>query len=167
MYDPRNGIINILLIKFGILSRSITWLGEPSMALYAVILESIWKGTPFVMLLVLAGLQTLPGEIHEAAVIDGANRFQTLTLITLPYIKDSILIAGILTIIHTINNFNAVWLMTMGGPLNSTEILFTHAYKKAFMQYDFGVSASVSTLIFLVIAVLTLIYIRIMKWDKA
>ena len=166
MYDSKNGIINIILQKMGIIDTGITWLGEISTAMPAVIVESIWKGTPFVMLLVLAGLQTIPKDMDEAAYIDGAGRFRTLIHITLPYIKDSILIAGILTIIHTINNFNAIWLMTAGGPLGSTEILFTYAYRKAFMQYDFGVSAAISSIIFSIVAVLTLIYIRVMKWGK-
>ncbi|QQO10828.1 carbohydrate ABC transporter permease [Breznakiella homolactica] len=166
MYDSKNGIINILLQRMGFIDEGITWLGEISTAMPAVIVESIWKGTPFVMLLILAGLQTIPKDMDEAAYIDGAGRFRTLISVTLPYIKESILIAGILTIIHTINNFNAIWLMTAGGPLGSTEILFTYAYRKAFMQYDFGVSASISTIIFSIVAVLTFFYIRIMKWGK-
>lgn len=164
MYDSKNGIINILLMKLGIISEGVTWLGEISTALPAVIIESIWKGTPFVMLLILAGLQSIPSDMYEAAALDGAAKPQILFRITLPYIKDSMMIAGILTIIHTINNFNAIWLMTAGGPLDSTQILYTYAYQKAFMHYDFGVSSAISTLIFLIIAVLTVVYISLMKW---
>ncbi len=163
MYDSKNGIINILLIKAGVITNGITWLGETSSAMPAVIIESVWKGMPFVMLMVLAGLQTIPLDMYEAAHIDGANRFQILTKITIPFIKDSILIAGILTTIYTINNFNAIWLMTAGGPLDSTEILFTYAYKKAFLQYDFGSSAAISTIIFIIIVLLTTIYTRLLK----
>ncbi len=163
MYDSKNGIINILLMKAGLITNGVTWLGETSSAMPAVIIESVWKGMPFVMLMVLAGLQTIPLDMYEAAHIDGANRFQILTKITIPFIKDSILIAGILTTIYTINNFNAIWLMTAGGPLDSTEILFTYAYKKAFLQYDFGSSAAISTIIFIIIVLLTTIYTRLLK----
>lgn len=166
MYDPKNGIINIVLVKLGMIPEGIAWLGELPTAMPAVILESVWKGMPFVMLLILAGLQTIPEDIYEAAVIDGATRFQTLMRITLPYIKDTLLIAGILTTIHTINNFNAIWLMTAGGPLDSTEILFTYAYKKAFLQYDFGASAAISTIIFVLISILTMAYIKLLKWGE-
>lgn len=163
MYDAKGGIINIILIKAGFIDKGINWLGEISSSMPAVIIESVWKGMPFVMLLILAGLQTIPLDIYEASRIDGANRFQTLIMITLPFIKNSILIAGILTTIYTINNFNAIWLMTAGGPLNSTEILFTYAYKKAFLQYDFGASAAISTIIFAIIAILTLAYTKLLQ----
>ena len=166
MYDSKNGIINIFLTKTGIIPEGIAWLGETSSAMIAVIIESVWKGMPFVMLLVLAGLQSIPLDMYEAAYIDGANKFQTLTKNTLPYIKDSILIAGILTTIYTINNFNAIWLMTAGGPLDSTEILFTHAYKKAFLQYDFGASAAISTIMFSIILILTIVYTRLLGRRK-
>lgn len=163
LYDTKIGIVNLVLVRTGLIPEAQAWLGNIATALPAVILESVWKGMPFCMIMVLAALQGIPEELYEAARIDGAGKLQVFRSITLPMVRSTIAITSILTTIWTINNFNAVWLMTQGGPLNSTEILFTYAYRKAFMHYDFGLSSAISTIIFGIIAALTTVYVKMAK----
>ncbi len=165
LYDTNVGIINIILVKLGVLTEGVSWLGNLDTARWAVIIESIWKGTPFVMIFILAALQTVPNELYESATVDGAGKMLTFFKITLPMIKEPLAIATILTTIGTINNFNAVWLMTQGGPLGSTEIMFTYAYKRAYGSYEFGEAAAISTIMFIFIALLTFMYTKLIE-DK-
>lgn len=161
IYDSETGLLNIVLRAIGVIHAPVSWLGNIETSLAAVTVESIWKGTPFVMIFILAALQGIPGELYESAAIDGANGFQTFFQVTLPLIKEPLAIATILTTIGTINNFNAIWLMTQGGPLGSSEILFTYAYRKAFIAFDFGQSSAISTIIFLMILMLTFAYSKL------
>lgn len=163
MYDGSSGIINSVLVKLGIIDQYRPWLGDVSTALPAVIIESIWKGTPFVMILLLAGLQTIPPEFYEAGALDGASTWRRFTDITLPLLQPSIAVATILTTVYTVNNFNAIWLMTRGGPLGSTDILFTKAYKTAFESYNFGMAAAISVVLFGILAVFGAIYIFLVE----
>ena len=166
MYDGSAGIINALLLRIGVIDSYQQWLGEISTAMPAVIIESVWKGTPFVMILLLAGLQTIAPEYYEAAAIDGANSWQRFLQITLPLLRPSMAVATILTTVYTVNNFNAIWLMTQGGPLGSTEILFTWAYKLAFDRFDFGMAATVSVVLFGILAVFAAIYIFLVEREE-
>lgn len=163
MYDPSVGIINELLLRLGLISKYRAWLGDTGTALLSVTFESIWKGTPFVMLLLLAALQLVPRSVLEAASMDGAGPWQKLWYIILPHIRLSFAIAAILTFILTVNNFNAVWLMTQGGPLNSSEILFTLAYKYGFQRYDLGLASAVATLLFAGLVIATTAYLKLMQ----
>ena len=167
MYDGSAGIVNAVLLRLGVIDSYQQWLGEISTALPAVIIESVWKGTPFVMILLLAGLQTIAPEYYEAASIDGASSWQRFLQITLPLLRPSLAVATILTTVYTVNNFNAIWLMTQGGPLGSTEILFTWAYKLAFDRFDFGMAATVSVVLFGILAVFAAIYIFLVEREEA
>jgi multiple sugar transport system permease protein len=153
MYDVNSGVINAILQKLGIIHGYHDWLGQPSTAMWSVIVESVWKGTPFVMLLMLAALQSMPTELYDAAAVDGATSWQRFRYVVLPHLRPTIALASALTIVYTVNNFNAIWLMTQGGPLHDTDILFTYAYKIAFTDFNFGLAAAASVLIFGVIAV--------------
>ena len=167
MYDGSAGIVNAALLRLGVIDSYQQWLGEISTALPAVIIESVWKGTPFVMILLLAGLQTIAPEYYEAASIDGASSWQRFLQITLPLLRPSLAVATLLTTVYTVNNFNAIWLMTQGGPLGSTEILFTWAYKLAFDRFDFGMAATVSVVLFGILAVFAAIYIFLVEREEA
>lgn len=158
LYDSKLGVTNLLLQALGIIDKPVSWLGNIGTAMPAIILESIWKGMPFVLIFILAALQTIPHDIYESCQLDGANGIQRFFRITLPMVKETVGIAAILTTIGTINNFNTVWLLTKGGPLNRTEILFTLAYRKGFVEYNFGTASAVSVIIFLIIMVLTKLY---------
>ncbi|MBA2452355.1 MAG: sugar ABC transporter permease [Chloroflexia bacterium] len=163
MFDGSSGIINAVLLRVGLIDSYHPWLGDVNTALPAVIIASVWKGTPFVMLLLLAGLQTIPPDFYEAAAIDGASSWRRLKDITIPLLQPMLAIAMILTTVYTVNNFNAIWLMTQGGPLGSTEILFTSAYKRAFERYDFGMAATISVVLFGILAIFGAIYIFLVE----
>lgn len=160
LYDANVGIFSTILMELGITEGPFSFLGNISTAMPSVIFQSIWKGIPFVLIFILAALQSIPLDIYESAYLDGASRWQKFWYITLPSIKDTVGIAAILTTIGTINNFNTIWLSTQGGPLGSTEILYTLAYRRAFVEYNFGIASAISTVIFIIIFILTLIYIR-------
>lgn len=166
MYDGSSGIFNAILYRLGLIEDYRPWLGEVSTALPAVIIESVWKGTPFVMILLLAGLQTISPEYYEASAIDGANPWQRFRDITLPLLRPSLAVATVLTTVYTVNNFNAIWLMTQGGPLGSTEILFTWAYKWAFDRFDFGMAAAISVVLFGILAIFAAIYIFLVEREE-
>ncbi len=163
MYDPSVGIVNELLVRWGIIDDYHPWLGDTATSLYAVTVESIWKGTPFVMLLLLAALQLVPRSILEAASMDGASGWRKLWHVILPQIRVSFAIAAVLTFILTVNNFNAIWLMTEGGPLNSSEILFTLAYKYGFQRYDLGMASAVATMLFVGLVIATTLYLKLIQ----
>ena len=166
LYDANVGIINAVLKKLGILADGISWLGNLETARWAVVIESIWKGTPFVMIFVLAALQSVPHEMYESARVDGAGGVKTFFKITLPMIKETLGIATILTTIGTINNFNAVRLMTQSGPLGSTEIMFTYAYRRAFSAHNFGQAAAISVIMFIIIALCTFVYTKLIGEEE-
>lgn len=163
MYDPTVGIVNEMLLKLGVISAYHPWLGDTATALWAVTIESIWKGTPFVMLLLLAALQLVPKSILEAASMDGASGWKKLWYVILPQIRVSFAIAAVLTFILTVNNFNAIWLMTEGGPLNSSEILFTLAYKYGFKRFDLGAASAVATMLFVGLVIATTVYLKLIQ----
>lgn len=163
MYDPSVGIANELLLRLGLIDRYHPWLGDTATSLYAVTVESIWKGTPFVMLLLLAALQLVPRSILEAASMDGARGWRKLWYVIMPQIRVSFAIAAVLTFILTVNNFNAIWLMTEGGPLHSSEILFTLAYKYGFQRFDLGMASAVATMLFIGLVVATTVYLKLIQ----
>lgn len=163
MYDPSVGIVNELLLRLGIIDGYFPWLGSTDTSLLAVTVESIWKGTPFVMLLLLAALQLVPRSTIEAASMDGAGGWRILWYVILPQIRVSFAIAAVLTFILTVNNFNAIWLMTEGGPLGSSEILFTLAYKYGFQRFDLGMASAVATLLFVGLAAATTLYLWLIQ----
>lgn len=166
LYDTKIGIFNILLVRLGILKESYSFLGNIDTAMGAVIIANVWKSTPFLMIFVLAALQGVSYELYESAAIDGAGKIKRFFYITLPNIKEPMAVAVILNAISIFNNFNAIWLLTKGGPLNSTEIMYTFAYRQAFVDHKFGYAAAVSVEIFIIIAILTVVYIRMISSEK-
>src|SRR5690606_28721441 len=120
-------------------------------------------GTPFVMLLLLAALQLVPRSILEAATMDGASGWRKLWHVILPQIRVSFAIAAVLTFILTVNNFNAIWLMTEGGPLNSSEILFTLACKYGFQGYVLGMASAGATMLFVGLVIATTLYLKLIQ----
>lgn len=166
MFDWSNGIINAIALRWGLIEEAQAWLGTPATAMPAVVVASIWKGLPYVTVMLLAALQPIPPELYESASIDGANGWQKFYHVTIPMIRRTLAVATVLTTVFTVNNFNAIWLMTQGGPLFSTEILFTYAYKLAFQRFNFGRAAAASVLLFLVLTVLGSIYLYLMDREE-
>ena len=166
LYDTKVGIVNAVLIRLGVFAEGYSFLGNVNTAMPAVIIANIWKSTPFLMIFILAALQGVSFDQYESAAIDGAGKIKRFFYITLPNIKEPMAVAVILSVISIFNNFNAIWLMTQGGPLYSTEIMYTYAYRRAFVDHKFGHAAAASVIIFVVIAILTTIYIKMISSKK-
>ncbi|MEX2540849.1 MAG: sugar ABC transporter permease [Trueperaceae bacterium] len=160
MYDAQFGVINQFLLEYGLLERTVAWLGNTETAMGAVIIESVWKGTPFVFVMLLAGLQGIPGELYDSSMVDGADSWRRLRFITLPLLKPTIVIAATLTTIYTFNNFPAIWLMTEGGPLRATETLTILVYKHAFQSFNFGEASAIGVITFLVLMLFVVLFGR-------
>jgi len=157
------GALNALLTQTGIASSYINWLGDPHIAIYMVVLADVYKNTPLVALLLLAALQTVPKEPIEAARVDGAGSFQCFRYITLAWIKPVILIALVLRTMDAFKVFDTIWIMTRGGPANSTQTIAIYAYQTAYESFNFGGGAALGYLIALLIVGLAAIYIRLLR----
>jgi multiple sugar transport system permease protein len=139
------------------------WLGDPTVALVTVSLVTVWKGLPFVILVLLAGLQAIPRELGEAARIDGASGWQEFRYVTLPSLRLIILVVMIFRIISTFNGFDLVWLLTGGGPGNATRVLSIEVYNRAFVAYQMGRAASLTTLMFLFLGVMVYVLLTLRR----
>lgn len=155
--DPQVGILNYVLESFGI--APVNWLGDPSTAMIAIVIISIWKNLGFQMVIWLAGLQAIPEELHEAAAIDGANRTQTFFRITLPLLAPTTFFLAITGVIGSFQVFSPIYVITNGGPRGSTDVVVYHIYTRAFEAYDMGYAASQAWVLFAVIFVATLIQV--------
>ncbi|MDF2389203.1 sugar ABC transporter permease, partial [Nostoc ellipsosporum NOK] len=139
------GPVNALLNLFGI--APIAWLGDTFWAMPVVILMTVWKQLGFNMVVFLAGLQAIPSSRYEAAELDGANAWQQFWHVTLPGLRPTLIFVAVTTAIFTLRSFEQVFVMTGGGPLNSTNLLVYYIYQEAFAQFDFGYAAAAATLL--------------------
>jgi multiple sugar transport system permease protein len=155
-----NGVINYYLMEWGITSTRIEWLASIDLSLYAVTFINIWAGYPFFMVSLLAGLQGIPGDLHEAAMVDGASAWQRFWNITLPQLKPIIISMALLDAIWTSQQFALIWLTTGGGPINVTEVLSTFTYKLAFAEYEFAMASTSAVLVLAMSLVLAVLYVR-------
>lgn len=156
------GFVNALLSNFGI--APIPWLGSSTWAMPVIILLSVWKQLGFNLVVFLAGLQAIPPSRYEAAELDGANAWQQFWHITLPGLRPTLIFATITTAIFTLRSFEQIYVVTGGGPLNSTNILVYYIYQEAFGQFDFGYAAAAATVL-LAVAFL-LVYIQLRSWGE-
>jgi multiple sugar transport system permease protein len=158
-----NGIVNYVLISFGLTDTGIEWLSSPALALGAVTFINIWAGYPFYMVSLLAGLQGIPGDLYEAATVDGASGIQKFFNVTLPQLRPIIISMSLLDLIWTSQQFALIWLTTGGGPINVTEMLSTFTYKLAFSRYEFSLASTSAVIILLLSMVLAFFYVRHQK----
>ncbi|AMM20319.1 hypothetical protein AX769_09280 [Frondihabitans sp. PAMC 28766] len=147
-----NGLINKILTSIGLPTQQ-AWLADSNTAMIAVIVAAAWKGFPFYFLLLLAGLQSVPAETREAAKVDGAGSFQTLTRVVLPQMRAIIVTSLVLGVIATSNYFDGIYLMTGGGPSGSTQTLPIWLYNTAFADFDFAKASALSVIILLLVLV--------------
>ena len=148
MFDVSSGVINDLFMKLGLISAPVEWLLSGSTAMIAIIAVNCWVGIPFNMLLLTSGLTGISTEIYESAEVDGANPFQRFLYITLPLMKPAILSVLMLGFIYTFKAFDLMFVMTSGGPLNSTDVLGTYAYTLSFKQYEFSLGSTAAIILF-------------------
>jgi multiple sugar transport system permease protein len=159
IYQP-NGLFNQVLEGLGLGHVAHAWLADPNTAMGAVIVANVWRGFPFIMILLISGMVSIPEELYEAAAVDGTGSVRTFWFITLPLLKPAILTSTLMALIWTFNSFSNIYVMTGGGPAGSTDILTTFVYKQAFTSFNFGYASALSMVLFGIVAVGSAIYIR-------
>lgn len=163
MFHDLIGVVNHVLIGVGVLDGPITWLGDPVRAMATSILVSGWKFFPFVVIALLAVLQTIPGELYEAANVDGAGRIKRFRNITLPHIMPAMMLTALLRTIWNFDKFDIIYMMTGGGPANATTTVPVAIYRTAFHDFQVGHAAAMGLLMVLTMAVLMGIYLYLMR----
>jgi multiple sugar transport system permease protein len=164
MYNPELGMINFLLNQLGF--EKVAFLGKTATSLISVIVTDIWQYTPFVLLILLAGLESLPKDPFEAAQLDGATEAQTFWWVTLPMMKGPLLVAVLFRVMFSFNTFDTIYVMTGGGPGRSSETLVMYAYRLGFEQWHLGESAAVALVMLGLVTVLARVIIRFIKPGK-
>ncbi|MCI7810076.1 sugar ABC transporter permease [bacterium] len=148
------GFLNQLLLTLGLIKENISFLSDPNMALATVIVVRIWQGTPFMIISLLAALQTVPEDIYEAAALDGVNPLQRFSYITLPHIMPVLLTTTLIITAWTMQIFDTVYIMTGGGPARGTQLVALEVYAKAFQQDDLGTACAISLCILAMLTIL-------------
>lgn len=167
MLDGFYGIVNRILFDLGLIATPVNdWLGTPSVAFVWLIVVAIFVSLPFTTYVILAGLQSIPADIHEAARVDGATGWQAYRGITLPMLRPALLVAAIINMINVFNSFPIIWAMTGGGPGSQTDTTTTFMYKLAFRYQDMGQSAALAVVNLVVILVFVLLYLRVVDWRR-
>jgi multiple sugar transport system permease protein len=157
IYNTDFGILNYII------GSKINWLGTPFLALNAAVFMDVWKTTPFVAILLMAGLQVIPQELYQAAKVDGAGRWETFKTITLPLLKPVILVVLLFRTLDAFRIFDAIYVLTGGGPANTTETLSIYAYKVLFQTLQFGYGSTLSVVVFLCIGFMSVLYIKLLS----
>ncbi|MDX8462051.1 carbohydrate ABC transporter permease [Mesorhizobium humile] len=159
--NGESGMLNSALMKLGLISKNIQWLASAETAFPMQVLIGILVTVPFTTTIFLGGLSSIPDDLYEAAALEGATPLQQFREITFPLLKPFINIAIVLNTIYVFNSFPIIWVMTQGGPANSTDILVTHLYKLAFRIGKLGEASAVSLVMFAILLVFTMIYVRL------
>lgn len=160
MFSQDSGIINTLLMNLHIIDEPIGWLLSGGTGMAVLIIANSWVGIPFNMLLLTTGLNNISTDVYEAASIDGATKRQQFFKITLPLLKPTIMSTLVLGFVLTFKVFDLVYVMTGGGPVDSTEVLSTYSYKLSFQQFQFGQGAAAACVLFVCLFIVALIYLK-------
>jgi len=167
MFDQTGGVLNFIILKLGLMKIPPAWLAENVLAKGAVVFANVWRGFPFFMITILAGLQSISPELYEAAAMDGARGWQRLRSITIPGVRSVVLVVVMLSIIWTYNDFELLWVMTAGGPSYSTHIFVTYAYQLSFLGSRLGYASAVSLITTpIVILFILLLLPRLMREEE-
>ncbi len=162
IYDGRYGLANDLLMRLHVIDQPIIFLVRPEVTIWAMVAAEIWKTTPFMALLLLAGLQLIPHELYEAAALDGASRWQAFWRVTLPILKPTILVALLFRTIDAVRMFDLPRVLTNGGPGKSTETVVLYTYNTFFTALNFGYGSTLAVVIFLIVMFVSFIYIKVL-----
>ena len=161
MYNPDLGMLNYFLTWFRL--SPVNWTGMPGTALPSVMMADIWEWTPFVALILLAGLQALPQEPFEAALVDGASSWQTFRYVTLPLLSPVMLVALLIRVMDSFKTFDLIFVLTQGGPGMSTEILNYYTYRYGFKFFHLGYASALSWLLLVVVTIISIVLVRIIR----
>lgn len=148
IFNDTYGVFNDILLRMHIIKEPLAWLGRPGLAFFCVILAEVWKCTPFVTIILLAGLQSIPPELYEAVSVDGAKSWQRFKLITLPLLKPTLLVVLIFRTIQALGVFDSIWVLTGGGPAGSTEPISLYIYDTVFRYLKFSYASAMVTVSF-------------------
>src|SRR6202795_3747872 len=163
MFDPTFSVINWMLFRLGMITGRINWLGDPNLAIISVMVVNVWRGVPFYAISLLAGLQTISPELHEAAAIDGARAWNRFRHVTWPLLLPVTLVIVLFSVIQTFADFQLVYVLTGGGPANATQLFATYAYQLGIGTGLLSQGAAISLAIFpilLLVVIVQLVYIR-------
>lgn len=160
IYHPQIGILNFLLDALGLENWKLEWLSDRKIAIYSLIPPLIWSYVGLYLIIFMSALQNIPGEIHDAAKIDGVSGARKLVTITLPMIKNTVQVAVILCISGSLKSFDLVYIMTKGGPAHASELLATYMYNSTFTTYRYGFGSAIST----TIMIISLLLIGTSQW---
>jgi raffinose/stachyose/melibiose transport system permease protein len=163
--NPRRGLLNEFLRAVGLSELTQQWLTDPDMALFSIIGVDTWKGAGYIMVILLAGLQTIPDEYYEAAQIDGAGAFARLRHLTIPLLMPALIVSTVLNILYGLRIFDVVYVLTNGGPGYSTEVLYTAIFKE-FSKGRYGIGTTMSSLLFFVMVGIGYFVIRLMEQGR-
>ena len=159
-FNGEFGLLNKTLKMIGLMKNPPIWLSKPYPAFFANLYVDIWNGLPFMALVFLAGLQAISREYYEAAEIDGAGSIQKFFHITIPLLKPVIMVATLLSVLWTFNDFDVVYIITKGGPMNTTDILVTYLYKTGFKFLNFGEASTMAVITFAILLAFSFVYVR-------
>jgi multiple sugar transport system permease protein len=162
LLDPHFGVVNDILLTLKLIPTPLAWLSTPELAFTSITLVELWRGYPYMMLMLLAGLQTVPQEQYEAAAIDGANAWQSFLNVTIPNLRYIIMVATTLDVINLIRRVDIIAVMTRGGPVRATEVLPMMVYNESFGSGRFGYASAIGIMLLLILLVFTSVYIRIL-----
>ncbi len=166
MYNPLYGAINDVLFRFGLIDSQVEWLSNPRLVLFSVVLVNLWRGFPFVMLILLAGLQSISQDLYEAAAIDGASRWQSFIHITIPGLQKMIVVALALDTVWEVRRFGLIQAMTRGGPGMLTEVLSTYTYKQYFQFFRFEYASAIAVVMTVVLLGVSIPYIWMISQEE-
>lgn len=166
MYSGDYGIFNEVLLRLGFIDEYQMWLVNVHTAMSAVLFADIWKSVPYVALLLLAAMQSIPRELHEASKVDGGGPITAFYHIILPHIKPVIMVLLVIETMWTLRVFDLIWLLTKGGPQDSTMTLNVFAYEQAFRNFDLGYGAAISYCITILTLIFTFFYMKTLKVEN-
>jgi len=167
MLHGQVGLINDVLLKLHVVREPIGWLSRPWTAMLSVIMANAWRGSAFFAVTLLAALQSVPDELHEAASIDGASRLGRFRFVTLPVIKDMIVITTTLRCIWTFNNVDLIFVMTRGGPVDSTKTLAVYIFTTFLDSLKMGYGSALAVVLFFVLLLFTVVYLKLTRFGEA
>ncbi|NUQ03334.1 MAG: sugar ABC transporter permease [Anaerolineae bacterium] len=163
LLHDRVGVINAILTGLGLMDRPIIWLADSSYAMTAIIMSVVWKTVGFTMILLMTGMQAIPAELYEAAKVDGANYWGRLRYIMMPLLRRTFALALILSVIGSYLGFDQFFIMTAGGPQNSTISVVYWIYKNSFTNFKLGYGASLSIVLLVILVILSIIQLRLLR----
>lgn len=166
MYNQQIGVINDILIKLRIIHTPIAWLANIHVVFGSVVIAELWRGIPFFAIMILAGLQTIPEELYESCDIDGGKRLSKFFYITLPFLKESIILSTLLRAVWEFNNVDLIYTLTGGGPTYSTSTLVMYIVNTATRDNDFGYGSSLAVIAFFILLIFAVSYLKLSKFGE-